>query len=76
MGSGAMRCRAAAKPAGGAIARPPRPSYESRRRAAADAAKAGFEGAPDASARYSSLSNMDNIKKMDEASSTQNIGGY
>lgn len=43
---------------------------------AADAAKAGFEGAPDPSARYKALSNIANIKKMDESSSNQPMGGY
>lgn len=42
----------------------------------ADAASAGFEGAPDASGRYKALSNIDSIKQMDEASSTQSMGGY
>ena len=43
---------------------------------ACDVSSAGFEGAPDASARYAALSNLDAVKKMDEASSTQKMGGY
>ena len=43
---------------------------------AAKASSAGFEGAPDPSARYSSMSNIENIKKMDENSSNQPMGGY
>lgn len=43
---------------------------------AADATKAGFEGAADPSARYKALSNIDNIKKMDESSSNMAMGGY
>ena len=43
---------------------------------AAEAAKAGFEGGPDASGRYSLLSNLNAVKQMDESNSKQNIGGY
>jgi len=43
---------------------------------AADAATAGFEGAPDATGRYKALSNIDSIKQMDESSSSQPMGGY
>ena len=43
---------------------------------AAPVADAGFEGAPDPSARYAALSNMDAVKKMDEANSNLKMGGY
>lgn len=43
---------------------------------AAKPSEAGFEGAPDPSARYSALSNLDAVKQMDEASSKLNMGGY
>ena len=43
---------------------------------AADAAGAGFEGAPDPSARYSSVTNLDAVKKMDETGSKMKMGGY
>ena len=36
----------------------------------------GFEGAPDASARYRALNNLDGVKKLDEANSKLPMGGY
>jgi len=43
---------------------------------AAERQSAGFEGAADPSARYAALSNLDAVKKMDEASSTLKMGGF
>ena len=43
---------------------------------AADAANAGFEGAPDASARYSSITNVGEVKKMGVGQEGMSMGGY